>query len=62
MKENPAEPGQQNLQAFVSEYYGKLLASVLGSRTTHFGVYPCGPTMAAVQYRSTVREVGGACC
>ncbi len=35
---------------------------VLGSRATHFGVYPCGPTMAAAQYRSTAREGGGTCC
>lgn len=35
---------------------------VLGSRTTHFGVYPCGPTMAAAQYGSTAPGVGGACC
>lgn len=35
---------------------------VLGSRTTHYGLYPCGPTMAASQYRSIAPDAGGACC
>jgi hypothetical protein len=35
---------------------------VVGSRSTHFGVYPCGPTMAAAQYGSTRKEAVGVCC
>lgn len=36
---------------------------VQGARTTHFGVYPCGPTMAASQYASAQASgSGGACC
>jgi len=35
---------------------------VLGSRSTHFGAYPCGPTMAAAQHRTNVSENGGSGC
>ncbi|TAK28629.1 MAG: methyltransferase domain-containing protein [Myxococcaceae bacterium] len=35
---------------------------VVGSRSTHFGVYHCGPTMAAAQYGSTRKEAVGVCC
>lgn len=34
--------------------------TVTGSRETHFGVYPCGPTMAAAQYAASER--GASCC
>jgi SAM-dependent methyltransferase len=35
---------------------------VHGSRTTHFGVYTCGLTLAAAQYRSAVAEASGSAC
>lgn len=36
---------------------------VHGSPGTHFGVYPCGPTMAASQYGATaLGPTGGPCC
>lgn len=33
---------------------------VTGSRRTHFGLFPCGPTLAASQYASS--SAAGACC
>jgi hypothetical protein len=36
---------------------------VSGSRSAHFGAYPCGPTIAAAQYRDNGKDgVEGACC
>jgi len=35
---------------------------VIGARETHYGVFPCGPTMAAAQYASSGPAAGGACC
>lgn len=35
---------------------------VVGSRTTHFGLYPCGPTMAATQYPASGIAATGTCC
>jgi SAM-dependent methyltransferase len=36
---------------------------VHGSRSTHYGLYPCGPTMAAACYPATAAAAaGGACC
>ncbi|MBK8172866.1 MAG: methyltransferase domain-containing protein [Sandaracinaceae bacterium] len=35
---------------------------VVGTRATHFGAYPCGPTMAAAQNPPTTSVAPGACC
>lgn len=36
---------------------------VVGSRATHYGVYPCNPTMAAAQYAvAPTSAASGACC
>lgn len=38
---------------------------VTGARTTHFGAYPCGPTLAAAQYQASAAGAdcaSGACC
>lgn len=35
---------------------------VSGDRRTHYGVFPCGPTMAASCYAETTTAAGGACC
>ncbi len=34
---------------------------VVGEATTHFGLYPCGPTMAATQYGASTGGAGAAC-
>lgn len=35
---------------------------VAGEKTTHYGPYACGPTMAAAQYPTTTTATGAACC
>lgn len=35
---------------------------VVGARSTHFGAYPCGPTMAAAQYKTISSDGGVGCC
>ncbi len=36
---------------------------VVGDKSTHYGAYPCGPTMAATEYAETDASAsGGACC
>lgn len=35
---------------------------VQGDRTTHFGVFACGPTMAAAAYPAVGSTTSGACC
>lgn len=35
---------------------------VVGTKHTHFGLYPCGPTMAAAQYPASGIAASGACC
>ena len=35
---------------------------VVGSRAVHFGVYPCGPTLAASQYGGAAPQGSAACC
>jgi arsenite methyltransferase len=35
---------------------------VVGARTTHYGLYPCGPTMAATQYAPVAGAAAGSCC
>lgn len=33
---------------------------VIGSKSVHFGAYPCGPTLAAANYATT--NTGASCC
>lgn len=35
---------------------------VSGNRRTHFGLFPCGPTLAAEQYARERAPAGGSCC
>lgn len=35
---------------------------VVGSRAVHFGVYPCGPTLAASHYGGAAPQASAACC
>lgn len=35
---------------------------VSGDKRTHFGLYPCGPTMAATVYQTTPDGTGASCC
>jgi hypothetical protein len=35
---------------------------IRGSRNTHFGVFPCGPTLARVQHGNTLADGEGSCC
>lgn len=35
---------------------------VTGSRTTHFGAFPCNPTVAAAQHRAATTPLGDVCC
>lgn len=36
--------------------------TIHGSKERHFGLYPCGPTLAAAQYAPTAAASGGGCC
>lgn len=52
-----------NTAAMLSDTRFAAWFDVHGARETHFGVFPCGPTMAAAQYApSAVAASGGACC
>ena len=35
---------------------------VVGDTSTHYGEYPCGPTLAAAQYAETSGDAGVSCC
>lgn len=50
-----------NTAAMLSDTRFARYFDVVGSRTRHFGAYPCGPTLAAAQY-ARAPEGGGVCC
>ncbi len=51
-----------NTAAMLSETRFARWFEVTGSRATHFGEYPCGPTLAAAQYQRLAQGATGASC
>lgn len=51
-----------NTAAMLSETRFSRWFEVHGARDTHFGLFPCGPTLAAAQYGSDKTSSEGGCC
>ena len=51
-----------NTAAMLSQTRFSSFFDVSGARGRHYGLYPCGPTLAASQYASQKAAGGGACC
>lgn len=59
------ERGCGNTAAMLTDTRFARWFDVTGSRATHSGMYPCGPTLAAAQYQGAVPggdRAAGACC